>query len=77
MQGASAHPQGPHGHVALLRLQHGQLLESLAGDRTPNTKSAAHIPHQLVFERRERKVHMARLWRKHAGAPLDYRAGAR
>ena len=45
-------PPRPHGHAALLRLSHGRLLPSLAQDAAHALRHAAHLPRQLVPQRR-------------------------
>ena len=66
-----------HGDVALLRLQHGRLLDPLAQSGPQGRQAAADFPGQLVPQRRTRQIHVARLRPEHACAGLDRRSCAR
>ena len=67
----------PDGDAAVLRLPHGQLLESLAAVRPRDTRPAAHLQRQLVPPGRSRRLPLARIRREHARPALDRRAGKR
>jgi hypothetical protein len=63
----------PHGHAALLRLQHGRLLPPLARHARQDQEPAALLPCELVPQGRRRQVALARIRREHARAALDRR----
>ena len=54
--------------AALLRLQHGRLLEPLAVDGQARQAAAAHLSRELVPQGRERQIRLAGLRREHARA---------
>ena len=70
--GQAGDAPGSDGDAALLRLQHGRLLEALAADRSRARGHAAlDLPGQLVPQGRARQVHLAGLWREHACLEMD------
>ena len=71
-RGGSGAPR-PDGDAAVLRLQHGPIFSALAQDRSAPEKSAAHLPRELVPQRRRRKIPVARLRRQHARPEMDHR----
>ncbi|CAA7617567.1 hypothetical protein MTBUT4_260009 [Magnetospirillum sp. UT-4] len=71
------HPPRSLRHAAVLRLQHGRLLQPLALHGPHRQQPAADLPGQLVPQGFERQVHVAGLRREHAGADVDRRSRAR
>ena len=67
----------PDGDAAVLRLQHGRLLQALAQDRPAAQEPAAHLPRELVPQGRGRQVPLARLRRKHARPEVDRSTAAK
>src|ERR687891_1395425 len=59
------------GDAAVLRLQHGRLLEPLVGHGQTRYQSAENLPRQLFPAQRARPFSVARLWRKLAYPALD------
>ena len=59
------------GNVAVLRLSHRRLLRALADDGTQDPAPAAYFLRELVPQRCERQVPLARLRREHARAEVD------
>ena len=60
------------GHAPLLRLSHGRLLAALDRDGRARRRShAVDLPRQLVPQRCQRQVALARLPPEHAGAQVD------
>src|SRR5262249_36999670 len=62
--------EGTDGDASLLRLQHGRLLPALAGHAMEDPEPSENFPSELVPQGQERKVLMARVRRKHAGAEV-------
>ena len=73
----AAHPSRPDGDAALLRLQHGRLLEPLARVRGEGPQAAQDLPGELVPQGRGRQIHLAGIRREYACAGMGLRPGAR
>ena len=66
------HAARPDGDAAVLWLQHGRVLETLAAHWTPAcVDSPPDLSGQLVPPRRTWAFHLARFWREHARAQVD------
>src|SRR6266481_6289677 len=61
----------PDGDAALLRVQHGGLFRTLAGDGEENPEAAEDLQCELVPERRGRKISVAGIRGECSGAEMD------